>query len=102
MYRDQLPQLSSRINCAHPTHFINVVEEGGSWTDRVRGVRANASAKSHAELDEAGELDEGDPAELATEFRGLRQHLPNANVIGGCCGTDHRHIAEICSAWLSS
>jgi S-methylmethionine-dependent homocysteine/selenocysteine methylase len=82
------------INCAHPTHFMHVLE-GGAWRDRIRGVRANASEKSHTELDEADELDAGDPVALAGHYRELQQRLPNLNVVGGCCGTDHRHIAEI-------
>jgi S-methylmethionine-dependent homocysteine/selenocysteine methylase len=85
------------VNCAHPTHFAHVLEDAGPWLDRIHGVRANASAKSHAELDEAEELDEGDPADLAARYRELRKRMPNLNVIGGCCGTDHRHIGEICA-----
>jgi len=84
------------VNCAHPTHFAEVFEESGPWLGRVRGLRANASAKSHAELDEAEELDEGDPLELAESYRELACRLPNLAVVGGCCGTDHRHIGAIC------
>jgi len=84
------------VNCAHPTHFAEVFEETGPWLGRVRGLRANASAKSHAELDEAEELDEGDPIELAESYRELARRLPNLTVVGGCCGTDHRHIGAIC------
>lgn len=90
------------INCAHPTHFAHVLEEGGSWSARIGGLRANASRKSHAELDEADELDEGDPAELAAQYRALRPLLPGTTVVGGCCGTDHRHIAAIADAWLAA
>ena len=86
------------INCAHPTHFAHVLEEGGDWRDRIRGLRANASEKSHAELDEAEELDAGDPAALARHYRELQTRLPSLKVVGGCCGTDHRHVAEICAA----
>jgi homocysteine S-methyltransferase len=82
------------INCAHPTHFEKQLGRGG-WIQRVGGVRANASAKSHAELDAATELDAGDPQELARQYRELRKLLPRANVLGGCCGTDHRHIEQI-------
>jgi S-methylmethionine-dependent homocysteine/selenocysteine methylase len=88
------------INCAHPTHFAAVLEDGEPWVDRIRGLRANASSKSHAELDEATELDAGDPMELGAQHRTLRPHLRNVNVVGGCCGTDERHVAEICRAWL--
>jgi len=89
------------INCAHPTHFADVVEEAGPWRDRIRGLRANASARSHAELDEATELDAGDPADLGARHAALRGALPDLRVLGGCCGTDHRHVAEIAGAWLA-
>jgi S-methylmethionine-dependent homocysteine/selenocysteine methylase len=84
------------VNCAHPTHFAEALE--GDWLERLRGVRANASKKSHAELDDAEELDEGDPAELAARYGELRDRLPNLGVVGGCCGTDHRHVDAVCAA----
>ena len=87
------------INCAHPTHFDEVLAAGGAWRERIRGLRANASAKSHAELDEATELDEGDPADLGARYAALAERLPELNVLGGCCGTDHRHLAAIGGAW---
>jgi S-methylmethionine-dependent homocysteine/selenocysteine methylase len=86
------------INCAHPTHFAHVLEGDGDWRGRIRGLRANASEKSHAELDEAEELDSGDPAALARQYRELQTRLPSLTVVGGCCGTDQRHVAEICAA----
>ena len=88
------------INCAHPTHFDRVLSDNEPWTRRIRGLRANASPKSHAELDEATELDPGDPADLARRYRGLRERMTYLSVLGGCCGTDHRHIAAICEACL--
>jgi S-methylmethionine-dependent homocysteine/selenocysteine methylase len=86
------------INCAHPTHFGHVLEGDGDWRGRIRGLRANASEKSHAELDDAEELDSGDPAALARQYRELQTRLPSLTVVGGCCGTDHRHVAAICTA----
>ena len=88
------------VNCAHPTHFASVLEDGRDWVERIGGVRSNASRKSHAELDAAEELDEGDPGELADRYRELAVLLPAAMVVGGCCGTDHRHIAAVADAWL--
>lgn len=85
------------INCAHPTHFEHVLD-GGAWAGRIRGLRANASTMSHAELDEAAELDEGDPADLGARYAQLRSQLPNLTVVGGCCGTDDRHVAAIGAA----
>lgn len=83
------------INCAHPSHFEEAVVRGESWTARIRGLRANASTMSHGELDRAEVLDDGDPASLGAEYRDLMRRLPNLVVLGGCCGTDHRHITSI-------
>jgi homocysteine S-methyltransferase len=85
------------LNCAHPTHFEAVLD--GAWTARIRGLRANASTKSHAELDEAEELDEGDPLDLGRRYAALKGKLPNLSVLGGCCGTDDRHVCAIRDAW---
>jgi S-methylmethionine-dependent homocysteine/selenocysteine methylase len=89
------------INCAHPTHFEQILEPDARWVARVRGVRTNASTKSHAELDEAATLDDGDPEDLARRHIKLGSSLPNLNVVGGCCGTDHRHVEAICRALLN-
>jgi S-methylmethionine-dependent homocysteine/selenocysteine methylase len=86
------------VNCAHPTHFADVLRDEGAWRERVVGVRANASTKSHAELDASDELDAGDPDELARHYPRLRERLPNLRVAGGCCGTDDGHIAAIYAA----
>ncbi len=89
------------INCAHPTHFDSVLAGNGAgpdWRHRIRGLRANASKRSHAELDASTELDAGDLAELAAGHSALRAMLPGLAVVGGCCGTDHRHVDAICRA----
>ena len=86
------------INCAHPTHFMQELKQGGAWRERIRGLRANSSKRSHAELDAAPDLDIGNPVELGQEYRDLRALLPNLGVLGGCCGTDHRHVEQICTA----
>jgi homocysteine S-methyltransferase len=80
------------INCAHPTHFDHVLDAGETWVKRVRGIRANSSRMSHAELDNAPELDIGDPLELGGQYAELTRRFPHINVLGGCCGTDHRHV----------
>ena len=87
------------INCAHPTHFADVLDGTAAWATRIGGLRANASSLSHAELDEMVELDDGDPADLAARYVALRPLLPALQVLGGCCGTDHRHVAAIAEAW---
>ncbi len=89
------------INCAHTTHFEKELQKGGHWVERIRGLRANASRMSHAELNASDTLDDGDPVELAGLYAQLTTKLPNLSVMGGCCGTDHRHIAAICAAMTS-
>ncbi len=86
------------INCAHLTHFEGALAAGEEWIKRIRGLRANASALSHAELDEAEELDEGNPEEFGTQHGELRSAFTHFNVFGGCCGTDHRHVEKVCKA----
>ncbi len=86
------------VNCAHPSHFDHVLSTGAPWIERISGIRANASALSHAELDEATELDRGDIADLAGRYASLRDALGGFVVVGGCCGTDHEHIAAIAAA----
>jgi homocysteine S-methyltransferase len=89
------------INCAHPTHFASVLSGDEPWKARIRGLRANASRMSHAELDEAPELDAGNPAELALAYAELRKRkLGRLTVMGGCCGTDQRHVEAIATACL--
>ncbi|MFL4967948.1 MAG: homocysteine S-methyltransferase family protein [Xanthobacteraceae bacterium] len=86
------------INCAHPTHFDHALADGAAWMSRVRGLRANASRCSHQELNDAPDLDAGNPVELGAEYRDLVARFPHLNVLGGCCGTDHRHVQEISTA----
>ncbi|MBE9029006.1 homocysteine S-methyltransferase family protein [filamentous cyanobacterium LEGE 11480] len=88
------------INCVHPTHFEHTLIAGEPWLERIQGLRANASVRSHAELDVAEDLDDGNPAELGHQYRELIDKLPNLNIFGGCCGTDERHVESICRACL--
>jgi S-methylmethionine-dependent homocysteine/selenocysteine methylase len=92
---------SFMVNCAHPTHFAGALPDGDA-RERIGGLRANASRLSHAELDEAEELDSGDPADLAARYLELRRELPGLELVGGCCGTDIRHVTAICDAWLAA
>ncbi len=83
------------VNCAHPTHFSDALHAGNGWVSRIRGMRANASRASHAELDAAEGLDAGDPVDLGRRYAELRESFGQLTVLGGCCGTDHRHVAAI-------
>jgi S-methylmethionine-dependent homocysteine/selenocysteine methylase len=86
------------LNCAHPTHFADSLRQGDALMMRLRGLRANASKRSHAELDTMTDLDIGDPVELGRQYAELRRKFRHINVLGGCCGTDHRHVEQICFA----
>jgi S-methylmethionine-dependent homocysteine/selenocysteine methylase len=83
------------INCAHPTHFAGVLRPDAPWSGRLGGLRANASRRSHQELNDSPDLDDGDPVELGKEHAELLRRLPSLKVLGGCCGTDHRHVEAI-------
>jgi len=85
------------VNCAHPSHFVHVLDVPGPW-ERLRGIRANASTMSHQELDNATELDRGNEAELVAGYVEFAERLPRLAVVGGCCGTDLRHLDLISSA----
>lgn len=86
------------INCAHPTHIENALAVEGDWRERLKGLRANASRRSHAELNEAPDLDAGDPVELGNQYRDLMRRFPSLSIVGGCCGTDSRHVGCISTA----
>lgn len=83
------------VNCAHPSHFRDRLS--GPMRDRIGGIRANASRLSHAELDTATELDDGNPVEFGADYLALADLLPGLRLIGGCCGSDHRHVAAACA-----
>ena len=85
------------INCAHPIDFGPALKSQ-EWVTRIHGIRANASKAEHSFLNLLGQLDEGDPDELASEYASLRSQFPDMNVFGGCCGTDFSHVRKISSA----
>lgn len=90
------------INCVHPQHFSRILEEDGEWKNRIQAIRANASTKSHAELDESEFLDTGDKCLLANKYLAIKKILPNLKIVGGCCGTDHNHIEKILEAFIKN
>jgi homocysteine S-methyltransferase len=89
------------VNCAHPSHFAGVLERGETWVNRIGGIRANASTKSHAELDQSTELDIGDVIDFGRRYGALKKACPAIRVLGGCCGTDHTHIESVCNSCLT-
>ena len=85
------------VNCAHADHFFHVFDDS-EWTRRVRGLRCNAPRRSHAELDGCSVLDDGDPAEFGAQYAAIVRRMPWVNVLGGCCGSDLRHVTQIAAA----
>jgi S-methylmethionine-dependent homocysteine/selenocysteine methylase len=83
------------VNCAHPSHFEAELRSGDGPRERIAGIRANASCKSHAELNDSTSLDAGDPVALGADYARLRALLPHLRVVGGCCGTDPRHVEQM-------
>lgn len=90
------------VNCAHPRHFRSALDPSAPWARRLVGLRANASTRSHAELDAAEDLDEGDAPVLAEELVAASSAMPAVTVLGGCCGTDVRHVDAIGAALRAS
>jgi homocysteine S-methyltransferase len=90
------------INCAHPVHFARILETGEHWVTRIRGIRGNASTRSHAELDSAPDLDAGDPVDFGMRYRALRDRHSQLTILGGCCGTDCRHVEQVRYACLAA
>lgn len=87
------------VNCAHPDHVAPGLDSTAPWAARIAGLRINSSRLSHAELDEAEELDEGDVGDLTSRARALADGLPAVRIMGGCCGTDARHVAAVWDGW---
>lgn len=88
------------LNCVHPDHLVKLFEEDGDWLRRIKGIRANASTKSHEELDDSGVLDGGDKDQFAAGYAEIHRLLPDLQVFGGCCGTDSTHLALMCETFL--
>lgn len=82
------------VNCAHPDHLRLALQVPEVWRDRIEGLRGTAS-RSHAELDASTELDDGDPEQSGRDVCDAAAELPSVRVLGGCCGTDTRHIAAV-------
>ena len=90
------------INCAYPTHFAHILETDEPWVKRIRGIRGNASTRSHAELDSAPDLDAGDPIDFGQRYSALRARQGQLTILGGCCGTDCRHVEQVRLACLAA
>ncbi|MBC7631370.1 homocysteine S-methyltransferase family protein [Aeromicrobium sp.] len=82
------------INCAHPTHIARALTDE-DWAARIVELRPNASNMTHEELDAMTELDAGDISLVVSSLDALRAKLPGLSVVGGCCGTDARHVAGL-------
>jgi homocysteine S-methyltransferase len=82
-------------NCSHPLEFEPALADAGPWLERLRYVRPNAARMEKIALCSLGHLEDGDPVELGEQMAEVARMLPRTDIIGGCCGTDERHLAEI-------
>ena len=96
--RRHRPLLHDQLRPPQPLRSCGAALKGQARR-RIHGLRANASMKSHAELDAAEDLDAGDPTDLARRYVALRRELPELHVLGGCCGTNLSHVTAISRAW---
>lgn len=85
------------LNCSHPVEFEPALEPG-DWIDRLRSIRPNASKMEKIALCKLGHLEDGDPDELGAQMGDLARRYPHMDIMGGCCGTDERHLSRIAEA----
>lgn len=87
--------LAYLINCTHASIFRRALLHGENSSpyvrERVVGLLANTASLSPEELNESAELVEEAPEVFGRMVAGLHQEL-GMKVLGGCCGTDDRHI----------
>lgn len=85
-------------NCVHPANVGKALAWEFNRTElvrnRLKGIQANASPLTPEELDDCCEILSSEPTELAEEIMKLHKHH-GFQILGGCCGTDERHIEEI-------
>ncbi len=90
------------LNCTHPQHVTGMLTGAGAWRERIRGIRANASPLGLVEPPEGQPLDPGDVAEFASAMQQVNELAPSITILGGCCGTDVRHVRAVADAMSDS
>lgn len=87
------------VNCVHPRTLAMRLDRepaagGAPFDGRLWGIQANTSTRTPDELDGRKTLDGASPEPFADMLADLnRRH--GLKIIGGCCGTDHRHLAAV-------
>ncbi len=86
------------VNCVHPLVFKQALSKSFNETENLRsrliGLQANSSTKSPEELENLPYLDTTEPVEFSEYMLQLHKRF-GIKILGGCCGTDNRHIEEI-------
>ncbi len=97
------PPAAYMVNCVHPsafrTAFAHEAKRMPSLAVRLVGLQANTSAKSPQELENRPVLDTEEPEVFADAMLTLNRDL-GIRVLGGCCGTDQRHIQLLAERWV--
>lgn len=90
----------------HPGDGTHADLRGRCRRNRAGGDTSGVPIHVGFAVETDGRLPSGDSiedaADLAKRYVGLRRELPGLDVVGGCCGTDIRHVTAICDAWLAA
>jgi homocysteine S-methyltransferase len=96
--------LAYLVNCTHASIFrsaiLHEVNSSSLVRKRVVGLLANTAALNPEELDNSAGLVEEEPEIFGQSVAGLHGEL-GMKILGGCCGTDHRHIRYLATRLTS-
>jgi homocysteine S-methyltransferase len=91
-------------NCTHASIFksamMHDINSSATVRKRVEGLLANTAALNPEELDDSEELVEEDPQIFGKSVASLHGEL-GLKILGGCCGTDGRHIDNLANRLVS-
>ena len=96
--------LAYMANCTHASIFktamMHAANSSATVRKRVAGLLANTAALNPEELDDSAELVEEDPQIFGKSVASLHAEL-GLKILGGCCGTDDRHIDDLAKRLVS-
>jgi len=101
------PPCGYLVNCVHAdvlAEGLQAADAQGAWkvlSGRLLGIQANTSRLSPEALDGRGELDTEAPGDFAAALITLHRRY-GLKILGGCCGSDHRHLEAVAQAYNGS
>lgn len=91
----RVPPVAYMVNCIYPT-FIRPDEQPSDLFDRLQGIQANASSKTHDQLDGSQTLQQDSLEDWGHHMLRLNREF-GVKILGGCCGTDDRYLRYLVS-----